>query len=76
MNSKVLQDKIKEIESHEIEMRLLKRTESGHSQTEAELKGVCSSKSTVSLKHYDQVRIRLILNPLIKFQKYKILVAL
>lgn len=55
MNSKVLQEKIKEIESHEIEMRLLKRTESGQSQVEAEIKGVCSSKSTVSLKHYDQV---------------------
>lgn len=51
----MLQEKIKEIESHEIEMRLLKRTESGQSQVEAEIKGVCSSKSTVSLKHYDQV---------------------
>lgn len=56
MNSKVLQEKIKELESHDIEMRLLKRTESNQSHLgEVELKGVCSSKSTVSLKHYDQV---------------------
>jgi hypothetical protein len=55
MNSKVLQEKIKELEGHEIEMRLLKRTESSQSHGEVELRGVCSSKSSVSLKHYDQV---------------------
>lgn len=51
MNSKVLQEKIKEIESHEIEMRIMKRSESSHADAT-----VCSSKPTVSLKHYDHVR--------------------
>lgn len=55
MNSKVLQEKIKEIESHEIEMRILKRTESGSQGEVVDHKGVCSTKSMVSLKHYDNV---------------------
>lgn len=48
MNSKVLQDKIKGIENHQIEMRLLRKGEK-HPEEAAP----CSS--SVSLKHYDQV---------------------
>lgn len=48
MNSKVLQDKIKGIESHQLEMRLLRKGEK-HPEEAAP----CSS--SVSLKHYDQV---------------------
>lgn len=56
MNSKILQDKIRDIEEEEIEMRLLKRSEK--SQENGDDKGtiISSSQSTVSLKHYDQVK--------------------
>lgn len=58
MNSKILQDKIQEIESHEIEMRLLRKNESKpdmNSGDDKEKAGLQSNQPTVSLKHYDQV---------------------
>lgn len=57
MNSKILQDKVKEIEDHEIEMRLLKKNEKPEDSpsNSKEKNALCSSESTVSLKHYDQV---------------------
>ena len=58
MNSKILQDKIQEIESHEIEMRLLRKNESKpdmNSGNDKEKAALTSNQSTVSLKHYDQV---------------------
>lgn len=58
MNSKILQDKLAEIEDEAIEMRLLKRSEKN--QDCADLKDrqiISSSQSTVSLKHYDQVSV-------------------
>ena len=58
MNSKILQDKIQEIESHEIEMRLLRKNESKsemNSGDEKEKAALQSNQPTVSLKHYDQV---------------------
>jgi hypothetical protein len=58
MNSKVLQDKVKEIESHEIEMRLLRQNEKKPPAegSDSDKEALCSSQSSVSLKHYDQVR--------------------
>lgn len=57
MNSKVLQDKIKSIEGHQTEMRLLKEGEKSHpgDHHPAVPSGEC--QSSVSLKHYDQVII-------------------
>lgn len=58
MNS-ALQEKVKEIEDHEIEMRLLKKDDKvaeGHQPSDNEKAALCSSQSAVSLKHYDQVR--------------------
>lgn len=58
MNSKVLQDKVEEVEKDLIEMKLLKKvdkTESIHGDHDSIM---CSnSSSMISLKHYDQVRI-------------------
>jgi hypothetical protein len=57
MNSKILQDKIKDIEDEEIEMRLLKRSEKNQENGEdKERVIISSSQSTVSMKHYDQVK--------------------
>lgn len=55
MNSKVLQDKIQGIESHQIEMRLLRK---GDKNSETVPSGG-SCQSSVSLKHYDQVNFYL-----------------
>lgn len=58
MNSKILQDKIKEIEDEEIEMRLLKRSEKNSECGDDKDRAIISgSQSTVSLKHYDQVNL-------------------
>jgi hypothetical protein len=62
MNSKVLHDKIKEIEDHkvEVEMRLLRKNDKNYGQQEDQGKStICSSDTTVSLKHYDQVSAKL-----------------
>ena len=55
MNSKIFQDKVKEIEDEAIEMRLLKRNEKSLDHGEQK-NCVILANSTVSLKHYDQVR--------------------
>lgn len=56
MNSKVLQDIIKETEDGEAEMRLLKRSEKNQENEDGiDRVAVSVSQSTVSLKHYDQV---------------------
>lgn len=56
MNSKYLQDRIKEFEDEAIEMRLLRRSEKNQDIVECkERQIISSSDSTVSLKHYDQV---------------------
>lgn len=55
MNSKVLQEKIKELQEEEIEMRLLKRSEKSLDNDEEKERVVSTSTSTVSLRHYDQV---------------------
>lgn len=55
MNSKILQEKIQEIEDEAIEMRLLKRSEKSQDIVEGKEKAVSTSQCTVSLKHYDQV---------------------
>lgn len=58
MNSKILQDKLQEIESHEIEMRLLRKNEKSPENMSADGKekhAISSDSPTVSLKHYDQV---------------------
>jgi hypothetical protein len=57
MNSKVLQEKIKEIEDEEIEMRLLKRSNQDNVERDKERVVMSSSQSTVSMKHYDQVNV-------------------
>lgn len=58
MNSKYLQDRLKEIEDEAIEMRLLKRSEKNHESVDCkERQIISSSDSTVSLKHYDQVSL-------------------
>lgn len=56
MNSKTLEDRVREIEEETIEMRILKRGDKD-SFEEKEKSGLTltSSQSTVSLKHYDQV---------------------
>lgn len=60
MNSKALQDKIQEIESHEIEMRLLKKNEQDMDFDDSKEKAAITSNCpTVSIKHYDQVRHKL-----------------
>jgi hypothetical protein len=56
MNSKILQDKVQEIEDEVLEMRLLKRSEKGSGQDGKEKSAISTSQLTVSLKHYDQVR--------------------
>lgn len=58
MNSKILQEKVQQIEDDAIEMRLLKRSEKNHEVVEEKEKAVevsVTSQSTVSMKHYDQV---------------------
>lgn len=55
MNSKILQDKVRDIEEEAIEMRLLKRS-GEKNQDGCERSIISSSQSTVSLKHYDQVK--------------------
>lgn len=55
MNSKILQDKVQEIEDEAIEMRLLKRSEKSQDYVGNKEKAVSTSQLTVSLKHYDQV---------------------
>lgn len=58
MNSKYLQDKVKEIEDDAIEMRLLQRSEKNLERLDCQDRQIISSSdSTVSLKHYDQVGI-------------------
>lgn len=58
MNSKVLQDKVREIEEEGVEMRLLKRSEKNQENGDDKEKTAISvSQSTVSLKHYDQVTL-------------------
>ena len=59
MNSKHLQDKIQEIESHEIEMRLLRKNEKDKDMNidDKEKVALTSDSPTVSLKHYDQVEL-------------------
>lgn len=53
MNSKTLEDRVKEIEEETADMRILKRSEKdGFEEKE---KAVNHGQSTVSLKHYDQV---------------------
>lgn len=57
MNSKVLQDKLRDIEDGS-EMRLLKWSEKNQEiGDDKEKTAVSSSLSTVSLKHYDQVSL-------------------
>lgn len=53
MNSKVLQDKIKGIESHQVEMRLVKKEKHEDNEHHSAISKGC--QSSVSLKHYDQV---------------------
>lgn len=53
MNSKTLEDRVKEIEEETADMRILKRSEKD--SFEEKEKTVNLSQSTVSLKHYDQV---------------------
>lgn len=55
MNSKILQDKVQEIEDEVLEMRLLRRSEKGSGQDGKEKSAISTSQLTVSLKHYDQV---------------------
>lgn len=55
MNSKILQEKIKELQEEETEMRLLKRCEKNLDCDEEKERVVSTSQSTVSLRHYDQV---------------------
>ena len=55
MNSKVLQDKIQGIESHQLEMRLLRKGETHPETVPSSASGGC--QSSVSLKHYDQVNL-------------------
>lgn len=57
MNSKVLQNKIDEVERDILEMKLLKRGGGGGQNLEEENNNiVCStSSSMISLKHYDTV---------------------
>lgn len=59
MNSKILEERIEEIEDQTAEMRLLKRTEKNFDSLADKEKQILScdnSKTTVSMKHYDQVR--------------------
>lgn len=58
MNSKPLQEKVQQTDAGDgdgIEMRLLRRSEKNHETAEEKEKAICTSRSTVSLKHYDQV---------------------
>lgn len=56
MNSKILQDKVQEIEEEALEMRLLKRNDKdGLDYRDRSI--ISTSQSTVSLKHYDQVKV-------------------
>lgn len=56
MNSKFLQDKVRDIEEEAAEMRLLKRNEKNQDGADDKEKPcILSSQTTVSLKHYDQV---------------------
>lgn len=59
MNSKIFQDKIKEIQDEEVEMRLLKRSDKSSEFDDEKDRVISTSTSTVSLKHYDQVKIKL-----------------
>lgn len=60
MNSKILQEKVHQLEEDAIEMRLLKRSEKNHEIIEEKGKEAVPESitpSTVSMKHYDQVNL-------------------